>query len=70
MPKPPADPNRARLADLLEQTSDRLSNLRDYASAPGNSWLAKGELGSISQLISEIEDVLEAIKTADAEDGY
>ena len=63
------DPLRARLLELLDEMNDRTAQLRDYAVIPGNAWLAKGELGSISQLVSDLETLLEDIKQQDAEDG-
>ncbi|HSX01934.1 MAG TPA: hypothetical protein VLI05_01325 [Candidatus Saccharimonadia bacterium] len=70
MPKSPTDPLRARLLELLEQLNDRTTQLRDYATVPGNAWLAKGELGQINQVVSDLETLLEQIKQADAENGY
>ena len=70
MSKAPIDPLRVRLSELLEAIDDRLSNLRDYAHVPGNAWLAKGELGQISQLASDLDALLEDIKAADADEGY
>jgi hypothetical protein len=70
MSKSPADPLRVRLLELLEQLNDRTIQLRDYATVPGNAWLAKGELQQISQAVSDLEELLEEIKQADAENGY
>ena len=70
MARQPIDKNRVKLTELLEELGDRLGNMRDYAMVPGNSWLAKGELGTIAQLTSELEGVLEDIKEADSENGY
>ena len=70
MSKSPTDPLRARLLELLEQLNDRTIQLRDYATVPGNAWLAKGELGQINQVVSDLETFLEEIKRADAENGY
>ncbi len=44
---------------------ERAQTLRDYATTPGNAWLAKGELQGISQLVSDLETLLEEIKQAD-----
>ena len=44
---------------------ERAQTLRDYATTPGNVWLAKGELQAISQLVSDLETLLEEIKQAD-----
>ena len=69
MAKSPVDPNRTRLLELIEAMQDRLNNLRDYALVPGNSWLAKGEVGQMNLLTNEMEELVEQIKQADAEDG-
>jgi hypothetical protein len=70
MSKAPIDPLRAHLTELLEAIDDRLANLRDYAHVPGNAWLAKSELGQISQLASDVDALLDEIKSADVENGY
>jgi hypothetical protein len=44
---------------------ERAQTLRDYATTPGNAWLAKGELQAIAQLVSDLETLLEQIKQAD-----
>jgi hypothetical protein len=70
MPKPHTDKKRAKLMDLIEQSGDRLDRLRDHAMVPGNTWLAKGELRNVSQILSDLEQLLDEIKEADAENGY
>jgi hypothetical protein len=68
--QPPIDPLRAQLTDLLEKLTDHQNQLRDFASVPGNAWLAKGELQSMMTTISDVETILEDIKQSDAESGY
>ena len=70
MTKPHIDPLRVRLLEMSEEITDRMAKLRDYATTPGNAWLAQSELLSIGQMISELETLLEEIKQFDAEDGY
>lgn len=70
MAKHNIDPLRVRLLEMIEDLTDRASQLRDYATTPGNAWLAKGELQYIGQLTSELDALLEEIKQADDEDGY
>lgn len=70
MPKTPVDPLRVRLLELTQELTDHASQLRDYASLPGNAWLAKGELQAITQTVSELESLLDDIKRQDAENGY
>lgn len=70
MTKPHIDPLRVRLLEMIEEITERSGRLRDYATTPGNAWLAQGELLSIGQLQSELEALLEEIKQFDAENGY
>ncbi len=70
MSKNPTDPLRARLLELTEDISDHTSGLRDFATTPGNAWLAKGELQQLMTLLSDMESLLEDIKQADIEAGY
>jgi len=64
------DPLRAELTDIIQNLNDRLSKLRDYAAAPENMWLARGELETLSRLLSDLESQLDRIKAQDAENGY
>ena len=61
----PLDPLRGRCLELCQMVEERAQTLRDYATTPGNAWLAKGELQAISQLVSDLETLLEEIKQAD-----
>lgn len=70
MAKSSIDPLRVRLLELTEEITDRVNQLRDYATTPGNAWLAKGELQTINQLSGEMESLLEEIKQSDDEHGY
>jgi len=70
MTKPQIDPLRVQLLEMIEEITDRSAQLRDYATTPGNAWLAQSELLAIGQLISELEALLEDIKQFDAENGY
>jgi hypothetical protein len=70
MPKPPADPLRVRLLELTEEIERHTAQLRDFATTPGNAWLAKSELQTLSTLLSDMEALLEDIKQSDAENGY
>ncbi len=68
--KSPTDPLRARLLELAEDITDHTNQLRDFATTPGNAWLAKGELQQLTTLLSDMESLLEDIKQADYEAGY
>jgi hypothetical protein len=70
MPKQPTDPLRAKLLELVEEIDHRTAQLRDFATTPGNAWLAKGELQTLTTLLSDMETLLEDIKQADYEAGY
>ncbi len=70
MPKSPTDPLRAQLLELTETITEHTNGLRDFATTPGNAWLAKGELQALMGLLSDMETLLEDIKQADYEAGY
>lgn len=58
------------MLEYVQELMERSAQLRDYAATPGNAWLAKSELQTISQLTSELDSLLEDIKQADTENGY
>ncbi len=62
----PVDPLRTRMLELCEKLQDHTVALRDYATTPDNAWLAKGELQAISQMISDMETLVEEIRQYDA----
>ena len=68
--KEPSDPLRTRLFELISLIEQRTATMRDFAAAPGNTWLAKNELQALTGLLSDLETLLEDIKQADAESGY
>ncbi len=70
MSKTSVDPLRARMLELVQEITDRTTQFREYASVPGNAWLAKGELGQLGQLLYDLDSLLEEIKQNDAENGY
>jgi hypothetical protein len=70
MTKQPVDPLRVRLLELTETINERTGQLRDFATIPGNAWLAKSELQTLQGLLSDMESLLEDIKQADYENGY
>lgn len=70
MSKSPTDPLRAHLLELTDEISEHTAGLRDFATTPGNAWLAKGELQHLMGLMSDMESLLEDIKQADTEAGY
>jgi len=70
MTKQPTDPLRAKLLELVESIEQHTSQLRDFATSPGNTWLAKNELQALMNLMSDMETLLEDIKQADYEAGY
>jgi len=70
MPKQPVDPLRTRLLELVQEIEQHSATLRDFAMIPGNAWLAKSELQTLTTLVSDMEALLEDIKQADYEAGY
>lgn len=70
MAKHPTDPLRVKLLELTEQIEQHTAQLRDFATTPGNAWLAKNELQALMNLMSDMEGLLEDIKQADAEAGF
>ena len=64
------DPLRVKLLELTEEIADHTAQLRDFATTPGNAWLAKGELQQLMSLLSDMESLLEEIKQADYEAGF
>jgi hypothetical protein len=70
MAKHPDDPLRVKLLELTENIAEHTANLRDFATTPGNTWLAKGELQTLMSLLSDMESLLEDIKQADYEAGF
>ena len=59
------DPLRGRSIELCHDLVEHTQTLRDYATTPGNVWLAKGQLQVMTQLLSELDMLLEEIKRAD-----
>ena len=66
MKKSPSDELRAQCLELVSEMTDQLKLLRDYATTPGDAWLAKGELNKLNSAVSEMDSLLEQIKQADA----
>ncbi|MDB5179104.1 MAG: hypothetical protein JWN01_1047 [Patescibacteria group bacterium] len=70
MTKQSTDPLRVRLLELIEDIEKHAAQIRDFATTPGNAWLAKGELQALMGLMSDMETLLEDIKRQDTENGY
>lgn len=64
--KTPMDPLRARILELTQDLNEKVTTLRDYATTPGNAWLAKGEIQSISAMLSDIETIVDEIKSSES----
>ena len=64
--KTPMDPLRARILELTQDLNEKVTTLRDYATTPGNAWLAKGEIQSISAMLSDIETIVNEIKSSES----
>ena len=52
----------ARCLELSDEIIKRTGVMRDFATSPGNIWLARNELAKIGQLISELESLFDQIK--------
>ena len=65
MKKPEIDPLRARILELTQDLGEKVTTLRDYATTPGNAWLAKGEVQSIMSMLSDIETIVDEIHKTD-----
>jgi hypothetical protein len=46
-----------KCADLIEH----INLMRDFATTPGNGWLAKAELAKINQIIADIDKLLDEV---------
>jgi len=53
---------RAHCLDVIIEMNEHIKLLRDYATTPGNSWLARNELSHVSRLMSDLEASIDAIK--------
>ena len=60
------DPLQAQILELTQDLNEKVTTLRDYATTPGNAWLAKGEIQSITSLLSEIEMIVDEIKQGES----
>ena len=52
------------LIELSQEIETHLKLLRDYASSPGDLWLARGELSKINSLMAEVSKLLNDIELA------
>lgn len=60
------DPLHAKILELTQDLNEHVITLRDYATSPGNAWLAKGQIQTIATLLSDIENVVDQIRRTDA----
>lgn len=63
--KTPEDKLRAQVQDITSEVIDQIKLIRDYATTPGNSWLAKNELTRIQAKMTELEELIDKIKQKD-----
>ena len=66
MKKANQDSPQIKLQDNCDALTNHAKLLRDYALTPGNIWLARSELSRISQVVTELEQLLETIKHEEA----
>lgn len=62
MKKEPLDTLQTECIDICSDATDHIKLLRDYATTPGNAWLAKGELSKLNGLMSDLDSLLDQIK--------
>lgn len=62
MTAPAKDQLRGQFIELTAEMQKRLSAARDFASNPGDEWLAKAELDAASQLINQAIDIVDQLK--------
>ena len=53
---------RAQIQDLSAELIDQIKLIRDYATTPGNSWLAKNELTRLQSHMTDLEELINQIK--------
>lgn len=58
-----AENAQTQLHDACSQLAEHVALLRDYATTPGNVWLARAELSRLQELAGEVEKLLEQIKS-------
>jgi hypothetical protein len=61
---PKLDDDQRRLLELTAEIQAKLKLVRDYATTPGNVWLAKNEMSKISTMMSELDEILSSINAA------
>lgn len=54
--------SKAQIKEFTDELGEHVKLIRDYATTPGNVWLARGELNKASRLLGEIELILDQIK--------
>jgi hypothetical protein len=62
----PSDKLRAQCLELVADMTEHLKLVRDYATTPGDAWLARSELNKLNSAVSEMDLLLEEIKQADS----
>jgi hypothetical protein len=53
---------RSQIQDLSAELIDQIKLIRDYATTPGNSWLAKNELTRLQSHMTDLEELINQIK--------
>lgn len=54
----PAEKHQQELFDICQSLEDHIRLARDYATTPGNTWMARDELNTIGRLVAELESKL------------
>lgn len=67
MPKlTPAKQKQQELLELCQDLEEHIRLARDYATTPGNIWIARNELNIIGRMVAELESKLSEIETANS----
>jgi hypothetical protein len=59
------DATQRQILDRCATLNEHVKLLRDYATTPGNGWLARSELTQIQELVTQIEQLLNQLKDAE-----
>lgn len=62
----PAEQKKQELLDLCERLEQHVRLARDYATTPGNNWMARDELNTLGRLVADLETKLAEIEHSES----
>jgi hypothetical protein len=62
--KKPSETAETQLIEICNLLTEHVKLMRDYATTPGNEWLARSEVSQIQELMAQVEELLAKIKQA------